>query len=163
MILILNLFPLQVQEKLKAAKNRALANKIKLMKIKGSAKGAKSIPTTERMYFLVAPPLEGKDKSCAKSIFVDKNCNIGKAIDSFSKILKIDNKNNDTTAPQLRLFNTSGEILSEELSVLLKDLVSDGSIIDGDSLILEYITKEELENGVNIFDGERCTDKYNFV
>ncbi|XP_014272425.1 AN1-type zinc finger protein 1 [Halyomorpha halys] len=154
---------LKVQEKLKAAKNRALANKIKLMKIKGSAKGAKSIPSTERMYFLVAPPLEGKDKSCAKPIFIDKNGNVGKAIDSFSKILKIDNKNNDPTAPQLRLFNTSGDILSEELSVLLQTMVSDGSIVDGDSLILEYVTKEEIENGVNIFDGERCIDKYNFV
>lgn len=68
----------QVQDRLKKAKNRALANKIKVMKIKGSAVGDNRVPVADRLFFAVAPPLSGKESVSAKSIFFSKEWTLGK-------------------------------------------------------------------------------------
>lgn len=152
-----------VQEKLKKAKNRALANKIKLMKIKGSAVGLKTVPTANRIYFLVAPPVGPSAQSKARSLFVDKEWSYGKAIDFLAKKLNVNNTNNNITEPQLRLFSTEGELLSDDLSEILHNLLDNGVLVDGDSLILEYITPEDISHETNIFVGDRNLSKYTFI
>ncbi|XP_073969076.1 AN1-type zinc finger protein 1-like isoform X2 [Rhodnius prolixus] len=101
-----------VQDTLRNAKNRALANKIKLMKIKSSAVGDNQIPVKDRVFFLVAPPLrQNDDKSIARGFYVCKTWTL-----------------------------------------------------DGDSLILEYVNKENMENQryEEMFDEARCS-KYVFI
>ena len=63
------------------------------MRLKGSAVGVKNIPMNERCYFLVYLPttISNKHIGPSKSIYVNINWTIGKAIDSIADILKISN------------------------------------------------------------------------
>ncbi|BES96634.1 Zinc finger, AN1-type domain 1 [Nesidiocoris tenuis] len=129
----------QVQDRLKKAKNRALANKIKVMKIKGSAVGDNRVPVADRLFFAVAPPLSGKESVSAKSIFFSKEWTLGKTIDSAAKRLKADNKNDRPNEPQLNLFSADGNLISPTLNVTLESLLDKGHLVNGDNIILEYV------------------------
>ncbi|KAK9501938.1 hypothetical protein O3M35_012568 [Rhynocoris fuscipes] len=155
---------LNVQDMLRNAKNRALANKIKLMKIKGSAVGDNQIPIKDRIFFLVAPPLQQKEKSCARGFFVNRLWTIGKSIDTFSKRLKVINKNDEPDAPKLRLFSFDGNIITEDMTSTMQSLLDSGILVDGDSLILEYVNEEIIDNNSynDLFDEVKCS-KYVFI
>lgn len=133
------------------------------MKVKSSAVGLNTVPTNNRLYFLVAPPLGSSGQSKARALFGDKTWTVGKTIDFLSKKLHAENTNNIPDGPQLRLFSSGGDIISDDLAVILQDLLEDGTLVDGDSLILEFITPDQLSQGSNIFVEERCLGKYSFI
>ena len=55
----------------------------------------------------------------------------------------LENKNNISNAPKLKLFkNIDGTTVSEELDVLIEDLISREIIFNGDLLIMEYIESD---------------------
>nr|CAH7759323.1 unnamed protein product [Callosobruchus chinensis] len=86
----------QLESKLEAAKkkvkNRATANKVQLMKLKGKAVGLKSVPQTNRLYFNVSTVNSGTEKSVA--IFVSNQWSLGRAIDGIADEMKLQNNNN---------------------------------------------------------------------
>ncbi|KAL1137995.1 hypothetical protein AAG570_009690 [Ranatra chinensis] len=142
-----------VDGKLKATSNRALANKIRLMKLKRVAVGDNHIPVVDRVFFCVAPPVgtDGGPQHESRAIFVNKQWPVGRAVDSISKRLKLNNRNNETGAPKLLLFSSQGEILATKRDTTIESLVQDGILTDGDSLILETMTQEELDAGKTTF------------
>lgn len=119
-----------------------MANKVQLMRVKGSAIGPKSVPTSERSYFLVHLPLTVKNKhiGTSKGAFVNAQWTIGKCIDSIADTLKVPNNNNNATATnKLRLFHHSnGALISDEMDTPLTKLFEDSVLVDGQRVILEY-------------------------
>ncbi|CAL7938477.1 unnamed protein product [Xylocopa violacea] len=131
----------EIANTLKKSKNIAMANKVRLMRVKGSAVGAKNIPMIERCYFLVYPPttITNKHIGPTKGIYVNKNWTIGKAIDSIADILKISNNNNVAGAYKLQLFHhTTGSLICNEMNTPLTNLLENSELIDGQNVILEY-------------------------
>ncbi|KAF6209907.1 hypothetical protein GE061_015661 [Apolygus lucorum] len=153
----------QVQERLRKAKNRALANKIKLMKMKGSAFGDNHIPTVDRIFLAIAPPLLGKEKSSARCIFFSKDWSLGKVLDSAAKRLKVDNKNDRPDEPQLTFFTLDGRLVSPVMDPTLSSLIASGHLVDGDSIILEYISPHKNEDESDTYLDPQSLSKYSFT
>ncbi|XP_015439386.1 PREDICTED: AN1-type zinc finger protein 1-like isoform X1 [Dufourea novaeangliae] len=131
----------EITDTLNKSKNTALANKIRLMRIKGSAVGHKNVPMNERCYFLVYPSTKISNTNIgpSKGIYVNVNWTIGKAIDSMAGILKLSNNNNGTGASRLQLFHhATGALICNEMDTLLTKLLGNSELVDGQSVILEY-------------------------
>ncbi|XP_033322204.2 AN1-type zinc finger protein 1 [Megalopta genalis] len=131
----------EITVSLKKSKNIAMANKVRLMRIKGSAVGPKNIPMNERCYFLVypSPKMYNKHIGPSKGIYVNMTWTIGKAIDSLADILKMSNNNHVAGASRLQLFHhATGELVSNEMDTLLTKLLENSELVDGQSVILEY-------------------------
>lgn len=134
----------EVSYNLKKSKNTAMANKVHLMRVKGSASGPKNIPTDERCYFLVFPPNDTTNEHIkpSKAVYVNMNWTVGRAIDSIADSLKIFNKNNAGCTPKLQLYHhSSGELICNELSVPLTKLFESSQLIDGQRIIIEHATE----------------------
>ncbi|XP_075228810.1 AN1-type zinc finger protein 1-like isoform X2 [Lycorma delicatula] len=134
-----------VEERLRMAQQSSpskqrLVNKIKLMKIKGKAFGDNRIPETDRVFFLVYYPYtEGTSKE-SRPLFVSKTWSVGRAIDFFAKRMKVENNNNVEDAPKLRLFlKDSGNLITHQMDTVLETILNDQVIINGDSLVIEYV------------------------
>ena len=68
---------------------------------------------------------------------------LGKVVDTVATLVCLENKNNISNAPKLKLFkNIDGTTVSEELDVLVEDLISQEVIFNGDLLIMEYIEND---------------------
>ncbi|KRT82946.1 hypothetical protein AMK59_3831 [Oryctes borbonicus] len=118
-------------------KNVETANKVQLMRIKNKAVGLKSIPVMDRIYFNIKYPSSIADK--ITSVFVSRTWSIGRAIDAIALEFKVPNNNNQAAAPKLRLFRADdGHILTTCMHEKVEDLLNNQSIINGQSLILEY-------------------------
>ncbi|XP_015439387.1 PREDICTED: AN1-type zinc finger protein 1-like isoform X2 [Dufourea novaeangliae] len=101
----------EITDTLNKSKNTALANKIRLMRIKGSAVGHKNVPMNERCYFLVYPSTK------------ISNTNIGPS----------------KGASRLQLFHhATGALICNEMDTLLTKLLGNSELVDGQSVILEY-------------------------
>ena len=112
-----------------------MAAKVQLMKLKMKAQGQKSIPTEDRIYFGIK-----SQKKEMKPVFVSKKWSLGKVVDSSANLIGLENKNNVANAAKLKLFkNIDGTLVSEELDVLIEDLIAQDVIFNGDLLIFEYI------------------------
>ena len=112
-----------------------MAAKVQLMKLKMKAQGQKSIPTEDRIYFGIK-----SQKKEMKPVFVSKKWSLGKVVDSSANLIGLENKNNVSNAAKLKLFkNIDGTLVSEELDVLIEDLIAQDVIFNGDLLIFEYI------------------------
>ncbi|PSN48371.1 AN1-type zinc finger protein 1 [Blattella germanica] len=134
--------------KKKDSRNKT-ALKVQLMRLKAKALGLKGVPTTDRVYFLVYPPLNMSKNS--QPIFVAKQWTIGKIIDCFADIIDIPNKNNETGAKKLRIYHQeNGKLLCTEMEKKLQDFLVEGSIVDGETLILEYSTDDELSCEIDV-------------
>lgn len=117
------------------------------MRLKGKAKGEKNIPDTSRVYFLVYPPKLLAAQS--KPVYVSKEWSVGRVIDSVSSLVDAVNKNNQANSSKLRLFKKSdGCQISSEMGDKLAHLLTNGTIDNGASLILEYVP---LENSLKEF------------
>ncbi|XP_043265886.1 AN1-type zinc finger protein 1-like [Colletes gigas] len=131
----------EISDTLKKSKNIAMANKVRLMRIKGSAVGPKNVPMNERCYFLVylSTKVPNKNLGPSKGIYVNINWTIGKAIDSMADILKISNNNNVLGVSKLQLFHhLTGTLVCNEMDTLLTKLFEKSELVDGQSVILEY-------------------------
>lgn len=138
-----------------------MAQKIRLMKIKGKALGDGKIPTDNRLYFYVHPPSTNEDADLKPSpLYTSKEWSVGRTIDLFSKKLKVANKNNEANEPKLRLFKLSdGTLISNTTDIIIGTLV-DNSIINGDSLILTYVSEETLKSGNPVLIDDDLLEKY---
>lgn len=114
-----------------------MANKVQLMRLKGKATGAKTIPPGDRIYFSIQ-----NEKTCpdGKAVFVDNNWSVGRAIDAIASECKMPNNNNVATAKKLRLFRKSDNvILTTDMSLKISDLIKDGVITNGITLNADYV------------------------
>lgn len=109
------------------------------MRIKNKATGLKTIPPSDRVYFNI----QNKIKNQLTPVFVSKNWSLGRAIDAIAVELKLQNCNNKAQALKLRLFRKKDfHIVCENLSETLENLLKTDVIIDGDTLILEYVNND---------------------
>ena len=120
----------------KGRKSKAMAAKVALMKIKQKAVGDKGLPDSERVYMNIIVP--EKYKSLIKPVFVSKQWSVGKSIDDIASRLKLENRNNDTTAEKLKLLDpeTKDAFLFERV---VSELLSEESLFNGGTLLLEYM------------------------
>ena len=120
----------------KGRKSKAMAAKVALMKIKQKAVGDKGLPDSERVYMNIIVP--AKYKSLIKPVFVSKQWSVGKSIDDIASRLKLENRNNDTTAEKLKLLDpeTKDAFLFERV---VSELLSEESLFNGGTLLLEYM------------------------
>lgn len=115
-----------------------LANKIQLMKIKGKAKGLKTIPTSDRIYFNVSY------KTQLVPVFVSQVWTLGRAIDAIANECNLRNDNNLSSSKKLRLFKkVTGQAISNDMSSNLADLIMTGIVANGENLIIEYVDSDQ--------------------
>lgn len=134
----------------KIEKNRNLsgtkkdtANKIQLMRLKQKATGRRNIPVSQRSYFLVHWVPAGTSEPDNKPVFVNKEWPTGRVVDEVADQCKIIRDTNPS-APKLRLFQMTGEILTEDMSIPLQKLLDESVLIDGASLIIDqYVPSED--------------------
>lgn len=118
-------------------KNREMANKVQLMKMKNKATGLKTVPTINRVYFNITY------SENSFPIFVSNQWSLGRAIDVIAHEIKLQNNNNKATGTKLRLFKKEGNAnISSDLSITIKKLVDDNVLFDGDSLLINYVNVE---------------------
>jgi len=125
-----------------------MAQQIRLMKLKGKSLGDNKIPVIDRVYFSIHPPIKDNKVTSAVPLFTSKTWTVGRTIDLFAVRLKIENRNDKSNSPKLRLFKLEdGEHLSTQMDRVIGRMVADGLIFNGDSLILHYIdvTKNPVE------------------
>ena len=140
--------------KVLSSKAQKTAAKVQLMKLKQSASGNKSILVGDRIHFRIHLPLskiatmKGKDKT--KGVFVNKSWGFGKILDTISDLCGVVNQNNvgGENTKKLRLFkHSSGEILMpDNFNVILADLINSEQVLNGETLILEYLEADKLDN-----------------
>ncbi|XP_018570977.1 AN1-type zinc finger protein 1 [Anoplophora glabripennis] len=131
----------KITEAKNKGKNKNMANKVQLMRLKNKAIGLKSIPTTDRIYFNVIHPEPENEKTTA--VFVSKQWTLGRAIDAIAQELKLQNNNNKTNEKKLRLFKKDGnDIVSSSMSTGLTALLQNNVIIDGEDLIITYVDND---------------------
>lgn len=117
-----------------------MAQQIRLMKLKGKALGDNKIPTNDRVYFNIHPPMKNNNAIPAVPLFTSKTWTVGRTIDLFAVRLKIENRNDKSNTPKLRLFKLEdGEHLSNQMDRVIGRMVTDGLLFNGDSLILHYV------------------------
>lgn len=138
-----------------------MAQKIRLMKIKGKAIGDGKIPTNNRLYFSVHPPSINESSDLKPvPLYTCKEWSVGRTIDLFSKKLKVSNKNNEANEPKLRLFKLSdGSLISNTTDIIIGNLI-DSSILNGDSLILNYVDEQVLKSGNPVVIDENLLEKF---
>lgn len=130
-----------------------MVQQIRLMKLKGKALGDNKISTNDRVYFSVHPPMKDNHTTPAIPLFTSKTWTVGRTIDLFAVRLKIENRNDKSNTPKLRLFKLEdGEHLSNQMDLVIGRMVTDGLVFNGDSLILHYVdaTKNPVEIEPNI-------------
>lgn len=143
---------MQIEASLRLAElqpeKRRMAQQIRLMKLKGKALGDNKIPTNDRVYFSIHPPIKDNCAIPAVPLFTSKTWTVGRSIDLFAVRLKIENRNDKSSSPKLRLFKLEdGEHLSNQMDCVIGRMVNDGLLFNGDSLILHYVdaTKTPVE------------------
>lgn len=143
----------QINNSLRKARNSTVANKVQLMRLKGRAVGSSGIPTEERRYFLVYPPITSSSKTSGspKATYTCVRWSIGRTIDAFADTLSVANTNNTSKSQKLRLFHqNTGSILSERMDILISDLLNSSDLTEGESLILEY--SDSLSVDKNLYE-----------
>ena len=125
----------------KVVKNQKLAAKVQLMKLKMKAQGSKSVPNQDRIYFGV--------KSCKskdiKPVFVSSTWPFGKVLDAIADLVGLENKNNMSNVPKLKLFKKlDGLLITDQFDQTLCDLLKTEVIFNGDTLIMEYVESNDV-------------------
>ena len=141
----------EILDSLKKSKNTAMANKVRLMRVKGSAVGPKNVPMNERCYFLVYPPslVFVRNTRPSKGVFVNVNWTIGQVIDSMATLLRVSNNNNIAGATKLRLFHHStGALICNETDIPLTKLLENSDLVDGQSVVLEYSSDTSIDTAL---------------
>lgn len=108
------------------------------MKIKNKATGSKSIPTADRLYFNITYAEK------TTPVFVSSQWSLGRVIDAISQEMRLQNNNHKATEKKLKLFKKNDHtVISNNFSISLKSLLEDNIIIDGDSLVIEYVDNSD--------------------
>lgn len=141
----------EISNNLKKSKNVAMANKIRLMRIKSSAVGPKNVPTNERCYFLAFSSTKTINKHLgpARGIYVNMNWTMGKVIDSIASTLKMPNNNNLENSTKLQLYHhETGAVVTKEMNTPLTKLLESSELVDGQSVILEYSDNDYVDTSL---------------
>ncbi|KAK3864736.1 hypothetical protein Pcinc_029596 [Petrolisthes cinctipes] len=120
-------------------KSDKLAAKVQLMKLKQRSSGKSGLTQEERLYFLVMLPKGSPTTSLP--VFVSHHWVVGVAVDNIASLAKLPNRNNVVGADKLVLFRTSDGSQVVPIHSTLKSLVEEQELYNGQSLILEYVTK----------------------
>eukprot|EP00092_Neocalanus_flemingeri_P023547 GFUD01025535.1.p1 GENE.GFUD01025535.1~~GFUD01025535.1.p1 ORF type:complete len:267 (-),score=66.84 GFUD01025535.1:2-802(-) len=136
---IINSQPTPVKmKKLRSVKAQKTAAKVQLMKLKMKSTGDKSLPQTERVYFLVTPPKETGKGSVG--VWVSNRWVMGRVVDSLAASLGVKNENNVVGKDKVKLFRAAdGKSVCEDMSEVLEGVVTKEDLFNGDSVILEYV------------------------
>ena len=142
------------------AKAQKTAAKVQLMKLKQKSAGQKSIPMNDRAYFRIHLPLSKistiKASEKTKGVFVSQSWCFGKVLDVISDLCGVENKNNvgGENKIKLRLFkHANGELLAtENFNILLGDMLKSEEVLNGDTLILEYLETDDINNSSTSLD-----------
>jgi len=125
----------------KIVKNQKLAAKVQLMKLKMKAQGSKSVPNQDRIYFGVK---SSKSKDI-KPVFVSSTWPFGKVVDVIADLVGLENKNNMSNVPKLKLFKKlDGLLITDQFDQTLCDLLKTEEIFNGDTLIMEYVESNDV-------------------
>ena len=129
-------------KKPRSLKAQKTAAKVQLMKLKMKSNGDKSLPQTERIYFLVTPP-GGRP---ARGAWVSSRWVMGKVIDSLADTLGVENKNNLQQAAKLKLFRAvDGASISEDPSQVLDMVLTRQELFNGDCVNLLYVEEADCK------------------
>ena len=132
--------PTAFVKKPRSLKAQKTAAKVQLMKLKMKSNGDKTLPQTERIYFLVTPP-GGRP---ARGAWVSSRWVMGKVIDSLATTLGVENKNNLQSAAKLKLFRSlDGASVSEDPSQGLEMVIKREDLFNGDSVDLLYVEEPD--------------------
>lgn len=149
------------------------------MRIKQKAKGPKSIPPSDRVYFAIGKPktmeaksvklVEDENKLIALEsvtldpdlkdsvpVFISSKWSLGRAIDSICDTCNIKNDNNKMGDVKLRLFRQlDGYCISpQKMDVEVGALMTREVLLEGDKLLMEYVdgsTLSGLSENTEIF------------
>ena len=131
-----------IPKKLRSLKAQKTAAKVQLMKLKMKSNGDKTLPQTERIYFLVTPP-KSTGKS-ASGVWVSSGWVMGRVVDSIADTMGVQNFNNIGNREKLKLFRgVDGASVCEDMSVGLKTVLESEELFNGDKVILEYVSNNE--------------------
>lgn len=141
--------------KVLSSKAQKTAAKVQLMKLKQNAVGNKGIPFNDRTHFRIHLPLSKiatmKRPDRTKGVFVNKSWGFGKVLDTISDLCGVVNQNNvgAENAKKLRLFkHSTGElVMQDDFNIVIEDLLKSEQVLNGETLILEYLETDKLENG----------------
>ncbi|XP_013170127.1 PREDICTED: AN1-type zinc finger protein 1-like [Papilio xuthus] len=160
-----------IRKALQSSAKVKTATKIHLMRIKQKALGPKSIPLPERVYFSIKKPINIDVKSVkiitdvnnvelietltldpdlkdTIPVFISSKWSLGRALDSICDSCNIKNDNNKFGDIKLRVFRQlDGYCISPlKMDVEISDLLRNEILVEGDKLILEYISNTVLNN-----------------
>lgn len=119
----------------------AMAAKLQLMRLKGRAKGDSAVPQAERVFFSIACPNPLQNRQ-PLDVWMNKTWSLGKAVDFMARQARVKNRNNQLDAPKLHFFKND-VCLSVAFEKTINDLLNEGAITDGDSLVFKLVEKEQ--------------------
>ncbi|XP_053609812.1 AN1-type zinc finger protein 1-like [Plodia interpunctella] len=158
-----------IRKALQSSAKVKTASKIHLMRIKQKAKGPKTVPATDRVYFAIGKPkstdpksvkiiqevgnlvnmdaitLDPDLKDCIP-VFINTKWSLGRAIDSICDTCGISNDNNKIGDTKLRLFRQlDGYCISPVvMDVEIQQLMQKEVLLEGDKLVVEYVDSSVL-------------------
>lgn len=118
----------------------AMAAKLQLMRLKGRCKGDNAVPQAERIFFSITCPHPQQNPK-PLDVWLNKTWSLGKAVDFMARQARVKNRNNKPDAPMLHFFKDD-TCLSTAFDKTFKDLLNEGLINDGDSLVFKLVEKQ---------------------
>lgn len=117
----------------------AMAAKLQLMRLKGRSKGDNAVPQAERVFFSITCPNPQQNPK-PLDVWMSKTWSLGKAVDFMARQARVKNRNNQLEAPKLHFFKEE-ECLSVTFEKTISDLMNEGTLVDGDSLVFKLVEK----------------------
>lgn len=149
------------------------------MRIKQKALGPKTIPASDRIYFAIKKPINldmkpvkivtdvnnvelietltlDPDLKDTVPLFISSKWSLGRVLDSICDTCNIKNDNNKLGDAKLRIFRQlDGYCISPlKMDVEMNDLISKEILLEGDKLVVEYISNivlNDLDENSHIF------------
>lgn len=106
------------------------------MRMKQQAVGSQDIPVSNRAYFLVHWRSGGADGLDRKAIYVSKDWAVELVTKMVAEQCNIFKLPWCTNFQDLRLFHMNGQLITEDLSLLLKNLILEKSLVDGENVLI---------------------------
>ncbi|XP_046390849.1 uncharacterized protein LOC124159228 isoform X2 [Ischnura elegans] len=122
----------------KKAKDKDMANRLRLMRLKSRAIGdpTTSVPISSRAHFDVFPPSSETSAASSVPVYVSKSWSLGRATDAVERILKPPMK----SGQRVRLYVHSNKMpVGNDMSQTVGSIIESGSLVDGETLLLEFI------------------------
>lgn len=106
------------------------------MRIKQQAVGNQKIPVSNRAYFLVHWKSDGGHELNRKSIYVSKEWAVERVTRMVGEECNIFMMPWYKNYNDLRLFHMNGQLITEDLSLILKNLIFEKNLVDGENVLI---------------------------